>query len=788
MVVILSALLCALGCSRRDYRVAADADVANLISQRVCPQWMVPDRLVEADPRSRMTDLTDPDCPSIPPDDPAAHCWMQHPGCMKGSKKWGQYGELPFVEFEDWRNYLPVNESGIVELDQPTSIQLALLHSRDYQNQVESLYQQALRVSLERFEFDTRWFAGTGANYTAAGRRAAASRSLSVGNRAGFNRNFAAGGQFVADFANSFVWEFANGQVSAASSSLLFQLTQPLLRGAFRDVRLESLTQAERDLLYDVRDYAQFRREFYVDTIGEGGYLGLLELSQSIRNREANLEALDRNLQEHQALAARGFVAPIQVDQVYQDYEQGRLGLLSAQQSLESSLDSYKIQMGLPPTLPVALQEDVLLPFELNDPEFDRLKELSRGLRLELAPMAISIDVDEEKPSRVAMKPFFVRIDDDYKQLPALLESVVGEFQQLETQIAVQLASAVDDNERSELERQADMATRWAGQLEEIRLTIDSERREMAEHLAAYDTTEELVLWDALDRYAQKQFRAHVSDLFVIQAQVRVFSVEIDRVRITEETALQVAELNRLDLMNARARVVDAYRRVEVAADALEGDLDLVLETELGTDSFKANAFRFDSSANRYRAGLTFDSPVTRLAERNAYRSAQLQYQQARRAFMATKDEVARQIRADLRRLEFNRFQFEVTRQQLIAAARQVEQAELALRAASEADSSLTRDLLSALQQLLGAKNSLIGSWVSYESSRMNLFRDLATMEIDEQGLWINEYDSFGNEENPIRSGDNGDGADVDQQLDDPVIAPEPNDAIQPIEVEIERT
>ena len=151
---------------------------------------------------------------------------------------------------------------------------------------------------------------------------------------------------------------------------------------------------------------------------------GLLALSQSIRNQEANLEALDRNLQEHQALAARGFVAPIQVDQVYQDYEQGRLGLLASQQALEASLDSYKIQLGLPPTLPVALQEDVLLPFELNDPEFDRLKELSRSLRLELAPMAIEIDVEEREPSRQEMRSFFTRVIDDYELLPPLLESV----------------------------------------------------------------------------------------------------------------------------------------------------------------------------------------------------------------------------------------------------------------------------------------------------------------------------------------------------------------------------
>ena len=154
---------------------------------------------------------------------------------------------------------------------------------------------------------------------------------------------------------------------------------------------------------------------------------------------------------------------------------------------------------------------------------------------------------------------------------------------------------------------------------------------------------------------------------------------------------------------------------------------------------------RFDSIRLRIviERGIEFDSPLNRLAERNAYRAAQLDYQRARRDFMATQDEVAREIRFDLRALELDRFRFEVTRRQLIAAARQVELAQINLRNTQTPDSSLTRDLLNALQQLLSAKNNLIGSWVSYKDSKMNLFRDLAIMQIDSEGVWINEHDAF---------------------------------------------
>ena len=774
------------GCSRKEYRMAADAEVSCLISEKICPQWMVPDRLVTPDPRSRMADLTDPDCPPMPPDDPSAHCWMQHPGHMQGSKKWGRFGQLPFVEFPDWKEYLPTNEDGSVELNQTNAIQLSLLHSREYQQRIESLYRQALSVSLERFDFDTRWFAGTGSNFTASGRRADASRALSVTNRAGFNRDLAAGGQLLADFANTFSWEFANGQISAATSTMLFRLTQPLLRGAFRDVRLESLTQAERNLLYAIRDYAQFRRSFYVDTVGGGGYLGLLEVAQSIRNQEANLQSLARNMEEHEALAASGVVAQIQVDQIFQDFEQGRLSLLASQQSLETTLDNFKIQLGLPPTLPVVLDQEILRQFELNDPIFDELEKKNKTLRLDVFEIDgfEGLGVEEKEPPTIdKIRPLMGRLIEEYAELAPVLESIQAELENWQSRLDTNFEFEGED-ERLEHQRRVAVAQRLEGLMEEIRLGVATDTRQLKRLNDSSNRLKREDLWGQFKDYVYENYREHMADLFVIQAQIRVYLIEITRVRISEQDALAIAELNRLDLMNARGRVVDAYRRVEVAADALEGDLNLTLETEIGTDPGHINAFRFDSSANRYRAGVQFDGPVTRLAERNAYRSAQIAYQQARRDYMATKDEVARQIRADLRRLTFNRFQFEITRQQLITAARQVEQAQFALVQASEANSNLTRDLLSALQQLLGSKNSLIGSWVSYETSRMNLFRDLATMQIDEEGEWINEHDSIGTDETADESASNDaaqrpidDGNQLDTDVPQ-IPAPQPNNQL----------
>jgi outer membrane protein TolC len=132
---------------------------------------------------------------------------------------------------------------------------------------------------------------------------------------------------------------------------------------------------------------------------------------------------------------------------------------------------------------------------------------------------------------------------------------------------------------------------------------------------------------------------------------------------------------------------------------------------------------------------------------------------------MASADAIRAEIRRDLRDLETNRLQFDITRRRLLVAARQVEQAQINVRGAIAADSSTTQDLLGALRALLEARNSLINNWVSYETSRMRLYRDLDVMEIDSQGVWTNEHDTPGVrdrlEADDLDAG--GDDADADQ-------------------------
>ncbi|WP_158521147.1 TolC family protein [Fuerstiella marisgermanici] len=721
----------------------ADCDAEQLVAERTEPIFFLPDRSVQAAAHSRMADFSDPDCGPLPPDDPAAARFMDCPYKAKGSRVWHERGQLADIEFEHWRSFLPQDDEGVVPLNRQTAMELALLHSRDYQTQVEGVYLQALPVSLQRFQFDAQWTGGAGLAFLQRGGHTAGStRTLSLTDGLGVSKRFATGGQLLADFSNAMTWEY-NGGVSSAASVLSFQFLQPLMRRAFREVQLEPLTQAERNLLYSVRDFARFRRTFFVSTVGTNGYLGLLAVAQAIRNEEANLESLRRNLEEHIALYETNQASQFQVDQVYQEYAQGRLSLMRAQATYNTELDRYKLQLGLPSTLHVKLNSEELKQFELNDPRLEKLTDRNDATRIGLLQFS-----EDELPSMSELRPFYAECEAMLDLIPELTSEVKSELETWTARLKAdteRTSGDPDDEASVERQRELELAERLTKVISEILAEFPADVEQLETARTAIDADKPLLAWEALNLLCGDQLRERLDSLFVVQTQVRVYLIQTKPVEISEDTAIWLAENNRLDLKNQQGRVVDAYRRTEVAADLLEADLDLVLGADLGTDPGRINPLRFDSSASTLRAGLQFDGPLNRMAERNDYRASQIEYQRARRNYMAARDSILFDVRKILRNLNLNRFSFEISRQQLITAARQVEQAQIDLRNAEQSDSNLTRNLLQALQSLLQARNSLIASWVSYETSRMQLHQALGILQVDDSGSWINDGQTFDN-------------------------------------------
>ena len=237
------------------------------------------------------------------------------------------------------------------------------------------------------------------------------------------------------------------------------------------------------------------------------------------------------------------------------------------------------------------------------------------------------------------------------------------------------------------------------------------------------------------------ELSAQVLELILLQARARTESIMLVPVQLKDDEALEIARVNRRDWMNARATLVDTWRLIQFNANSLESDLDIIFSGDIG--NVGDNPFRLRSTTGRLRVGLEFDAPLTRLAERNTYRQALIEYQQARRNYYQFEDRVSQRLRFILRTVNANLRNFELRRAAVQVAIAQVELARLRLqeppRPGEEAAFGATtaRDLVSALSDLLDAQNFFLSVWVNYEVLRRTLDFNLGTMQLDPEGIWL---------------------------------------------------
>ncbi len=779
-LLVVGSLLSA-GCSRSFYRDQADFEAYGLIGRGAeGPGWELKDYSIEAAPQSRMHDPYCPNWPPMPTDDPTSHQLMQCVDGKRGSRAWERYGTTPFVENPYWLLHLLYDDEGNVVLDRESAVFLARLHSRRYQNELEELYLSALDVSFQQFRFDAQFFGGHSTFFTAdgpdrpSGRASILAVHTDMGRILEMRKRFATGTELVVGVANSLVWQFAGPDEYAAHSLLDFSLVQPLLRGAGRAVVLESLTDAERALLANIRQMERFRCSFYVNTVsgrtpdpgpsrsgiglgslspgastGAGGLLALMEQQVRIRNQRANVAGLRESLDQLDSAYEAGRIDRLQVDQARQALYNAQSRLLSLEKTYRDRLDAYKVQLGLPPGLPVKVEDPMLGRFDLIDPRTTEAQDRVAGLLLKLR--------DPDVPLTDDLAGSIAHVTD---LVGTALELLERDMQELDAAVPMRLANLDRLATRPELrngdvERTAVSPEAFNRRVERLHGEFQKVRAELAGTLAELEPYREPEVTDSFaplpdespDRHtadltaAMRQLGQHLASLALVQAWARLDTVTLTPIELPWQDAVDTARRNRLDWMNARAALVDRWRRVEIAANALRGNLNVTFSGDMGTKD--NNPLKFRSTTGRLRVGLQFDAPLTRLAERNAYRETLIDYHRVRREYYAFEDGVAQTLRETLRTIELNQLDFELAREGVQVAISQVELTQLRLQRPPRPGeeqvfgATTARDLVQALSGLLGAQDSFLNLWVNYEVQRMNLDLDLGTMRLDDRGTWL---------------------------------------------------
>jgi outer membrane protein TolC len=272
-----------------------------------------------------------------------------------------------------------IQDSNPTRLDLFSSLKYAVQHSRSYQSQMEDLYLSALDVTLQRHLFEPRPFVTQSINYDGGQRDVAFRSALTATTTAGVRQQLPYGGEVVAQGLVTFVDALNDNSLGGENASLVLSASIPLLRGAGM-VNLEPLIQSERELVYQVRTFENFRRQFVVDIASS--YFNLLTSYQRVNDQRVQYEQTVELVQQTLAkfIAGRLDTNFLAVQQSRTQQINAEAQLISVQQSLQAALDSFKLQLGMPvdeelDVVPVEL--DVSKP-DVEDPSLNKLAQLYR--------------------------------------------------------------------------------------------------------------------------------------------------------------------------------------------------------------------------------------------------------------------------------------------------------------------------------------------------------------------------------------------------------------------------
>ncbi len=212
-----------------------------------------------------------------------------------------------------------------------------------------------------------------------------------------------------------------------------------------------------------------------------------------------------------------------------------------------------------------------------------------------------------------------------------------------------------------------------------------------------------------------------VEDLDVVPVELNVNIPDFQRPDV-----LETAYEYRLDLQTAQDRIDDARRQVEIAKNGLLPGLDLTAQTGTGNNAGRSST-DFDSRTLTYSAGISFDLPIDRLAERNSYRRSLIAFQQAGRAYDLLKDQIAADVRSATRAIRSAQATLEIQRRNIELAERRVELAYELLKT----DKADARDIVEATNDLLGAQDSFERARAQLQIQILQFLQNTGTLRID---------------------------------------------------------
>jgi len=420
-------------------------------------------------------------------------------------------------------------------VDLADALATAFSTSREFLDREEDLYLQGLGLSLTRYDFGPIVDATIAAVWqdaedeqstTRAGALLGVSQALPAGGTLGLLGTLngtAIGGQ-----------AFPGIDDPSYDSSAVFTLSQPLMRGFGYEVSHEALTQAERDLVYEVRDFELFREDFsisiaddYFDLVSRRQQLAVLrqtyEDSIFDQHKAEALRQVDRNKDEDVFLARRRAI----------DIENQ---LLSEEADYQEAVDRFKLRLGLPTDVPVVIDE--------NDPPYE--------------PVALDADsaVRVALNNRLDLQNATERLEDDERRIRIAADA-------LRPQLDLGLIGGVADSDGNVGGALADDWSSTAALTLGLPLNRQAERNSYRSAQIAYDRSQRdyETLLDDVDRDVRnllRQIRTTEEQIALQQEQI----LQEQRAVAISQIRYEAGDVDNRDLLDARASLARAQNEL----------------------------------------------------------------------------------------------------------------------------------------------------------------------------------------------------------------------------------
>jgi outer membrane protein TolC len=306
---------------------------------------------------------------------------------LKPIKHWPE-PNFPQAEPSGNSQDISVEANKPVKLSLIQALQVGARNSPEYQSQKENVFRAALDLDLTRNDFRNIF------NANAESKLSTDTTSTEIGNNAtvGISRTLKNGIDLSAAMAIDLVNLLTQGGASSLGLSADATVSIPLMRGSGVHIAAEPLTQAERNVIYELWNFERYKRTFAVNIARS--YFNVLRQMDTASNAQENYRSSVASSRWSRRRADAGRIREIEVDQAIQRELGARNSWISAQEQLKSNLDSFKNTIGLPIDALIELDPDDLV--QLKDRATKILEQIRAASQSEVSAAAPPADAPIE--------------------------------------------------------------------------------------------------------------------------------------------------------------------------------------------------------------------------------------------------------------------------------------------------------------------------------------------------------------------------------------------------------